>query len=269
MTGIELVVTDLDGTLWEDARNVHPRTVEALSRLDAGGIPLLVATGRRIASTRAPLAAIGIEPPAVVLNGAIGLDLATDERFHEHAFDPDHAAEVLAAFGAWDVDPCVYVDHNLPVRVSDRPSTHPDHLASFGEEVGQGVLTDVVATEQVLAFGLLGVEEAVVRGVADSIGDRARTHVDRDRAYGGWTITVAPADRSKWDGVAAFCASRGIDPGSVLAIGDGPNDVELLSAAAVAVAPADAHPAARAAADHVVGRAQDGGWAELLDLLSS
>jgi hydroxymethylpyrimidine pyrophosphatase-like HAD family hydrolase len=91
--------------------------------------------------------------------------------------------------------------------------------------------------------------------------------VDRDRGYGGFTVTVAPARQSKWDGVAAFCREQGIDAGAVLAIGDGPNDVELLDHAAVAVVPADAHVEARARADHVVGLAAEGGWAEILDIL--
>ena len=268
MASIELVVTDLDGTFWEDPAQVHPRTLDAVARLEAIGVPLLVATGRRVGSTRAPLAALGMAPPAVVLNGAIGLDLASGRRFHLHGFDPTDARAVLDAFESWGVDPCIYVDHDhVPVWVSDAPATHPEHLASFGDEVGSGSLAEVVASEAVLAFSLLGVDERVARGVATSIGEQARTHVDRDRGYGGWTITVAPADRSKWDGVVAFCADRGIDPAAVLAIGDGPNDVELLDAAAIAVAPADAHLEARAAADHVVARAQDGGWAELVDLL--
>ena len=65
----------------------------------------------------------------------------------------------------------------------------------------------------------------------------------------------------------AYCRHAGIDPERALAIGDGPNDVELLTAAAVAVAPANGHPAARDAADHLVGPAADGGWAELVGLL--
>jgi hydroxymethylpyrimidine pyrophosphatase-like HAD family hydrolase len=52
-----------------------------------------------------------------------------------------------------------------------------------------------------------------------------------------------------------------------MAIGDGPNDIELLANAAVAVVPGDAHPAARLLADHVVGRAADGGWADILEIL--
>lgn len=84
---IELVVTDLDGTLWEQEEVLHDRTRAAVLHLiDQRTPPLLIATGRRVASTRDPLAAFGLAPPAVVLNGALGLDLASGERFHRGGF---------------------------------------------------------------------------------------------------------------------------------------------------------------------------------------
>jgi hydroxymethylpyrimidine pyrophosphatase-like HAD family hydrolase len=265
---IGLVATDLDGTLWERPESVPQRTQDAVAELGCRGVPLLIATGRRVASTRDPLAAIGLAPPAVVLNGGLGLDLSSGERFHRAGFAPNDAAAVLAAFAAWDVEPCVYVDHDVwPVRVGPSPSTHPEHLAGFGDDVDAGTLDRVVVDEYVLAFGVLGIPVDQAEGIGLALASVATPHVSPDRQYGGHTITVAPTGGSKWDGVEAFCVMHRIDPRTVLAVGDGPNDVELLERAAIAVAPEDAHPSARALADHIVGRAADGGWAELLDLV--
>lgn len=265
---VDLVVTDLDGTLWELDSSVHERTRTAMSRLTELDVPLLVATGRRVGSTRAPLAAIGLAPPAVVLNGALGLDLASGERFHRGGFTPADAMTVLQTFHDHGIEPCIYVDHDdLPVWVSATPSTHPDHLASFGSDVATGHLLDVVRREDVLAFGVLGVAESEARSVGRALEEVASPHVDRDRQYRGYTVTVAPAAESKWDGVAAFCSRHGLDPGAVIAIGDGPNDLELLDNAAISVVPEDAHPTAHAHADHVVGCAGDGGWADILHIL--
>ncbi|MDX2380095.1 MAG: HAD family hydrolase [Acidimicrobiia bacterium] len=269
MTGtIGLVVTDLDGTLWERPETIPERTLDAIAELERRSIPLLIATGRRVASTRDPLAAVGLAPPAVVLNGGLGVDLASGQRFHRGGFSPVDAAGVLAAFLEWDVEPCVYLDDDMrPVRVGASPSTHTDHLAGFGRDVGVGQLERIVSDEHVLAFAVLGIGGEQAHGVGRALEGIATPHVSPDRQYGGHTVTVAPTGLSKWDGVEAFCADRGIDPGAVLAIGDGPNDTELLEGAVVAVVPEDAHDAARAIADHIVGRAAGGGWAELLDLL--
>src|SRR3546814_15680508 len=95
---VSLVVTDLDGTLWHHDDHIDPEVVAAIGKLEDLGVPLLVATGRRLASTRGPLARIGVAPPAAVLNGALGADRATDESFHRAPSPPDEAIAVPAAF---------------------------------------------------------------------------------------------------------------------------------------------------------------------------
>ena len=104
-----------------------------------------------------PLARWGLTPPAIVLNGALALDLATDERFHRHHYDADVAARVLDAFRAAGLDPCVYVEHDdIEVYVGARPSTNPGHLASFGTRAVTADLDEIVATAPVLGFGVIG-----------------------------------------------------------------------------------------------------------------
>jgi hydroxymethylpyrimidine pyrophosphatase-like HAD family hydrolase len=263
---IDLVVTDLDGTLWW-AEDAHPRTLAAWRTLDERGVPVLVATGRRVTSARDALARVGLAPPAVVLNGAIVLDLATDERFHRHVYSPDVAARVLAAFRAADMEPCVYVDGgDADIQVGARPSTHPDHLRSFAPASPED-LDATVAEVPVTMFGVMGHSPAPLDAVRSALAGVAEVHVAPDSQYGGHSCTVTPLGLSKWVGVTVFCERHGIDPSRVLAIGDGPNDRELLEGARVAVAPQDAHPDALAAADHVVASTRVGGWAEILDLL--
>ena len=266
MPEIELVVTDLDGTLWW--REVtHPRTLAAWRALEAAGVEVLVATGRRVTSTREPLSRLGLSPSAVVLNGALVLDLATDERFHRHRYSPADAVRILDAFRGLRMEPCVYVDHeHLDVHVGAQPSTHPEHLRSFGTRAAEADLDGTVLDVPVLMFGLLGHPIGPLEAVQEALAGVAEVHIASDQ-YDGHSCTVTPRGLSKWVGVVAYCERHGIDPSKVLAIGDGPNDVELLDRAAVAVVPEDGHPLALEHADHVVASPRVGGWAEVLDLV--
>ncbi|HKO83530.1 MAG TPA: HAD hydrolase family protein, partial [Actinomycetota bacterium] len=72
---------------------------------------------------------------------------------------------------------------------------------------------------------------------------------------------------SKWSGVLAFCKDQGLDPGRVLAVGDGANDVELLGAASIACVVAGGAPDALRHADHIIEPPGIGGWAAILDLV--
>jgi hydroxymethylpyrimidine pyrophosphatase-like HAD family hydrolase len=266
---VELVVTDLDGTLWHTDDHVHVDVVAALQELDRRGVPCLVATGRRVTSTRVPLARIGVAPPAVVLNGALGLDLATGERFHRAPFPTEQAVPALAAFRSVGLDPVVYVDHpDVEVFLGPVPATNPQHVLDLGTTAATDDLARVVAEEAVLGFSMIGVPHADGVAAHDALGDAVEVHLDRSLDYAGMaSLTVAPLGQSKWDGVLAFCASRGLRSDRVLAVADGPNDLELLTHAAVSAVPAVAHPAALERADHVIPAAADGGWAAVLALL--
>ena len=85
--------------------------------------------------------------------------------------------------------------------------------------------------------------------------------------YPGHNLHHWPLGLSKWDGVEAYCRLAGLDPSKVLTVGDSLNDLELLAHGAVSCVPSNGHPVALAAATHVVGPPEVGGWAELLDLL--
>lgn len=268
MGGIELVVTDLDGTLWHGHEQTHPETVVAWRELERRGIPVMVATGRRAASTRGPLAALGFAPPAAVMNGALVLDLADDRRYHRQAHDPTAARRILDAFIAAGLDPCVYVDHpRYDAFHGSSPSTHPDHLAGLGSSAAAADLTAVVEEVPVLMFGIVGHAVEPLRSVAAAVIGIGEVHVSASDQWGGHTCTVTPLGLSKWVGVVEYCEQTGADSSRVLAIGDGPNDVELLAAAAVSVVPADGSHEALALADHVVASPRDGGWSALLDLV--
>lgn len=269
MPSIDLVVTDLDGTLWHTDDDVHPAAVAALGELERRGMPLLVATGRRTASCRVPLARIGQTPPAVVLNGALGLDLRTGERFHRAPFPAEEAVAALAAFAAAGIDPVVYVDHpRYDVFLSATPDTHPGHVASLDDTAAVDDLARVVAEEAVLAFSMIGVPHRDGVAATEALGDLVEVHLDRSLDYPGTaSLTAAPKGQSKWDGVMAFCAAQGLDSDRILALADGPNDIELLTNAAVRLVPTVAHAAALDLADHVIPAAADGGWAVVLDHL--
>ncbi|MGI8793198.1 MAG: HAD family hydrolase, partial [Acidimicrobiales bacterium] len=156
-SAISLVVTDLDGTLWHTDGSVHPETARALAELEQRMVPLLVATGRRTRSTRLPLARIGIAPPAIVMNGAVGVHLSTCDGVHLAPFTAKDALTVLDEFEACGLSPVVYVEGgDFEVWLSREPSTHPEHAAALLPHAGVGDLRAAIETEIVVGFSVLG-----------------------------------------------------------------------------------------------------------------
>ena len=279
MPDVSLVVTDLDGTFWYHDLEVDPSVLAAVAELERRGVPLLVATGRRLASTREPLGRAGLAPPAVVLNGALGLDLRTLERFH---LAPFPVAEALAAYDAFvevGLSPVVYVDHpRYDVFISDDPSTNPAHVQALGDTAGvrwgptgrsaTDDLRAAVAEVPVLGFSMIGVPFEDAEAAFVALQPIVEVHLDRSIDHPGLAaMTVAPRHQSKWDGVLSYCAAHGLDSTKVMAVADGPNDLELLAGAAVRVVPKIAHPSALELATAIIPSAQDAGWSEVPSLL--
>ena len=268
MGEIDLVVTDLDGTLWDAGERIHERTLGALRELERRGQPVMAATGRRPRSAAAGLAREGLALPAVLLDGAVGHDLATGERFHRAPFTRENAAEVLAAFEAAGMSPCLYVDRDeADVVVGEAPSTRPEHLEHIGPWLAREDLWAVVEREDVLAIGVVGHAEEPLHVVHRALAGRAEAAVVRDLYFGDATLVVRPLGISKWQGVEAYCRRHGLDSSRVLALGDAQNDLELLTAAKIACVVSDGCAEALALADHVIGPAAAGGWCTVLDLV--
>jgi len=270
MAGIDLVVTDLDGTLWDGGQRLHERTRAAIRTLMSRRLPLLVATGRRSRSATDALANNGLAPPAVLLDGALGRDLGDGRVFHDHGFAANDAMAVLAAFVEADLSPCIYVEQpDVDVVIDAQPSTCASHLRMIERWASREELGRAVETRPVYAFAISGLPARVLRPCAElvrGIGAACAT-VTRDVLHGGATLLVRPLGMSKWAGVVAYCAEQGLNADHVLAVGDGENDLELLASARVSCVPRDGCKAALGLADYVIEPAADGGWEQILDLV--
>jgi hydroxymethylpyrimidine pyrophosphatase-like HAD family hydrolase len=271
-TVIRLVVTDLDGTLWLGDGVIPPSTREAMAELERRQIPLLAATARRSSSASYFFRRAGIDLPAVLLNGALGRDRGGGPTFHQRSFDPAHAAVALDVFTRHGVTPCAsFESEEWDVVSGPAPSSGDPYLAWAGSQLTLvDDLSALVASLPLYAFSVVACPEAdALHAIRDELrqdGAAGMVNVFADKVFGGWTLDCAPSGVSKWSGVEAYCRYRGIDPGLILAIGDGDNDVELLERAARSCAMSHATEKATGAAQITLTGGLDG-WGQLLDHL--
>ncbi len=265
---IRLIATDLDGTLWGPDMVVPERHARAIGELARRGVTVLAATSRRPRAVRPCFERAGLVLPAVLVDGAIGIDFRTGDRFHQVVFGPAGALAVLAIFRRAGLEPCVYVeDPVVDVVVSAAPSTCAAHLDYLGGLAGVEDLDAALLARPVYAFSVLGVARERLEPAAGLLSaGGAEVMLYAEPRYGGYGLIVNPPGISKWNGIEAFCRLSGISASEVLAVGDGDNDLTMLTRAAVAVAVKGGTERALAAADHVIGPPGEHGWVSLLDL---
>jgi hydroxymethylpyrimidine pyrophosphatase-like HAD family hydrolase len=263
--GFDLVVTDLDGTLWDDTCIAHPLALRAIKDISAT-LPLIVATGRRPSSAYAKMNANGFTLPAVLFDGALGLISEDGPTFHRIAFSEEDYHAVLDVFLKHGFEPVVNLDDPMSCGIGLSPATHPRHLSDNLDRSRRIELSQATASWSVLGLLICGGGTELVR-VFEEVREIASSSLTPDVRYGGLSLSVRPLGATKWAGVTSYCDMLGLRSDRVLAIADGVNDLELLRGAAVACVPRSGCDEALGLATHMLATPSDGGWAQIVDII--
>ncbi len=269
-----LVVTDLDRTFWGLDCVAPTAHLEALAELEAVGHVVLAATGRRLRNIGRLFDLNSLRLPAVALDGSIGMDFATMERFHRIAFDPAVLWELLDVLDTHGIRPCLYIDdRGQPggdVVLPENPTSEPTHLEFLEEDINHA-LNPADVDADVLELVLTGLPSDLAHLAANAVHSRSLgvARVDEpDPLYGGSRLTVSPPGISKVSGVEAFCHWKG-HKFDFAAIGDGVNDLELLEAASISIAIANSHASQATTPHHTIPPPEQSGWATVPQLVDS
>jgi Cof subfamily protein (haloacid dehalogenase superfamily) len=256
-----LVATDLDGTLVRSDGSVSDRTRAALALVEDAGVTLLFVTGRPPRWMAPIVDATGHRGLAICANGALLYDLHTEQVIDEHLLDPAAAAAVVAALRAEIPNLAFAVERGTAgfSREAAYQSRWPQPgavVAEIAELVALPVVKMLVRHAELNADDLLARARRVLGPSA------TLTHSSTEGL-----LEISAAGVSKATGLARFAAERGLEAAHVLAFGDMPNDLPMLTWAGRSVAVANAHPEVIAAADEITAANDDDGVALVLERL--
>lgn len=245
-----LVALDIDGTLVDESNSVSPEVREAVQRTLDAGVSVILSTGRSWASALTVLEQLPeLEAEHVCSNGAVTVRYPPFEVVDVLTFDPRPVVESILAEAPNVLLAVEVVGRGYQVN------------GPFPSEELHGVI-EVVGLDELLSKD---VTRVIVRdpasGEEDFIGLGARLGfegVSYSVGYTAW-LDIAPPGVDKAHGLARVCERAGIDRADVLAVGDGRNDIEMLSWAGRGVAMGNAPQEVVARADAVTGHFRDGG----------
>jgi len=268
-----MVATDLDGTLLRADGTVSDRTRAALHAADHAGLLIAFVTGRPPRWLDAIIDDTGHLGVAVGANGAVLYDLAAEQVVSEHPIDVPalHALtrDLRAEF------PAV----SFAIEYGDRFAAEPGYVHDWainprhdrhGRPVSApqiGSLAEIVSGPvlKLLAKDRAADVDAFLNAADELLAGRAS--VTHSSNFG--LLEIAAPGVTKASGLAELAARSGIEPTEVVAIGDMPNDVPMLQWAGTSYAVGNAHPAAQAVADAVVGSNEDDAVALVIESLLS
>lgn len=261
-----LIATDLDGTLLRDDKTLSDRTVAALAAAEEAGIEVFFVTGRPARWMDVVSTHVHGHGMAICANGAAVADLHADGRLIEvRPLERDVALDVVHVLR--EAAPGVSFAVELTTGIHYEPAYPPFHMdpgatvavaEKLLHEEAPGSAAPVL---KVLAHHAELAPDAFLALAREAAGDRASFTRSSPTAL----LEISGLGVSKAGTLAACCAQRGISQAEVVAFGDMPNDVEMLSWAGASFAMGNAHPAAVAAASGVTLSNNEDGVAVVIE----
>ncbi|MEU8800206.1 Cof-type HAD-IIB family hydrolase [Spirillospora sp. NPDC048819] len=259
---VDWIVTDLDGTLVGRDLKIVEASLAALRRFAAAGGTVVIATGRGEEAALPYYRTLGLTTPAILYNGARVVDLSTGAVLHRRCLSVVVWAKLTSLFGELPegVWPVAFSGGRAHVR-----ATSPT-LAEYARRDGIG-LTEIGSWGELPFDDIIKVMlicdrpelmDPAERTVSEAIP--GATLVRSEDTY----LEVLPTGATKGTALRELAAARGVALAEIAAIGDNPNDLDMIQAAGLGAAVGDGAESVRAAADLVVGACADGAVADLV-----
>ena len=252
-----LVATDLDGTLLRSDGTVSDRSRAVLAALEERGVPVVIVTARPIRWMDDLWELVGGHGLAIVSNGAAVYDVARRDVRDVHGIDAAAGLALVETIRA--AVPAATFAIETVSGISRDPSYVDGHPVPAGSPRGP---LDEVWTEPALKVLVKAEGEDPVafrEAVVDAVGDAATP-----TWTGDWLVEISAAGVTKAVALERLARELGYAAEEVVAFGDMPNDLPMLTWAGTSYAVANADPAVRAAADHLAPANDDDGVAATL-----
>jgi Cof subfamily protein (haloacid dehalogenase superfamily) len=262
MHPIDLIASDLDGTLLRHDGSLSPRTVAAVKAAVRAGFQMVLASGRPPRTVQPIADQLGLGNIAVCSNGAILYDLAARQVIENRHVPRDVLKAIILRLREREPNVCFATEHGHHVGTEPQFPRPETWVSGIAPKIGD---IDVLCADDVIKLAVHHPDHAV-----ETLAELVRAVAGNELSVtfsGMHFVEVAAAGVSKALGLAAVCERLGVDPQRVVAFGDMPNDLAMLSFVGRGVAVGNAHPDVIAEGHETTGTNEEDGVAQVIEAL--
>lgn len=228
----KMIVSDMDGTLLRSDCTLSEKNKVSIRRAVENGVKFVLATGRPIQGVRSYAEELGLSGVVITYNGAVVVDLPSEEILYEETMDK-HDAELSLRLGdEYDTTMCIWSRGRLFVnKMNERAE---DYMKISGVE-------PILATDY-SAILKDGITKILWYDHPEMIGKMP--FIMEEKGFLSTTFCLSrpyfleffSSRASKAAALSRVCEICGITPSDVIAIGDAPNDLSMLEFAGLGIA---------------------------------
>jgi Cof subfamily protein (haloacid dehalogenase superfamily) len=250
----DLIALDLDGTLLDPQERVSPRNRRAIESALAGGIRIVLVTGRGVDMPIRVSRELGLNLPVICCHGALTKDFGANRTLGHIPVPLKYAKPMVEISERRGLSIAIYAEEFF-YRLEGSHLHMDDMRGPAWREVK--TFADVMHTAPTF-IRFLGRES--VEAMEEEFRDFP-LHFKYETWLDFVECAVTSREATKQRALARLCADFQVPPERVLAIGDSRNDVPMLRWAGVGVAMANALPEVREAMKHVTASNEEDGVA--------
>lgn len=261
-SSIRLFAIDVDGTLLDSTHRLRTDVKDSVCRLAASGLNIALATARGPTAVREIVRQFDFSPWLICFSGGwIGeLDLpslqAKDVRL-DHRISYAGARSILRAVVSHNVEPNVFTPESWRVRKMTREILEESRIVNLEPSVVTDLLADGEQPSKIMLISSIDEASDVLRRIRESISSFSTTTFSKTNY-----LEVLPVGVNKAKALAVLTKTLGFELSQVAAIGDAPNDLEMLKEVGLAIAVGNASREVKTVAQWVVGSNDEAGVAE-------
>lgn len=261
----KLLVIDIDGTLIDRAGHISAANRRALARVRELGIPVSICTGRGAQACQSYIKDLSLDSYHIFCDGA--LVSGPGREIHTRPIGPPLVWQMTGLARQHGLNLELFsATRYLVERETWSTGAHRDF---FGIEPTIIDFSRAWEREKIIKGGLVTTgpdEVARARDFCNCFAETLRFSWATTPAYPGvYFINILDPGASKGSALQALAAHLGISPDEVIAVGDGDNDISLLSAAGLAVAMGNAPDPVKAVADYITLDVEESGLAAAIE----
>lgn len=264
-----MVVTDLDGTLLNNKKQVSEGNRKAIQKLKDQDVKFVMATGRSDVMTRAYTKKIDNADIVIGCDGAIIRNIRTGEILYENHISSETCHKAFKICQKYGLDYYVFAKDEL---VSDDPQNERFLLH---QKFNENVLEDEQIPMQVVEDLDQYVDDHIVYKIVashndtnylDEVAKVVKKETDADAIRSGKRVLAIKARGvSKAEAIKKLAQALDISIKDIVAFGDEVNDIEMLRLVGLGIAMENAGDVVKEAADQVAGNNEMDGVGKELD----
>ncbi|KHD45492.1 Cof-type HAD-IIB family hydrolase [Streptococcus hongkongensis] len=263
---IRLIAIDLDGTLLNSKKVIPEENIKAIQEATANGIKIVLCTGRPKNGTKPYFDQLGlVEDEFLILNNGCSTYTSIEwnliHHYHLTIEQVKHLEKLSRHFDG--VALTLTTEDNYYV-IGEQV---PDIVAADGELVFTKVKTTTI---EALEQGSEIIFQAMYMGTSqamDAFEDAMRSQLVEDFSVvrsQDYILEVMPKHVTKAHALKDLAEDLNCTANEVMAIGDAPNDIEMLSFAGTGVAMGNASESIKVLADHITSHCDQAGVAQAI-----